>query len=413
MSAPLPPSTRKIQVHTLSHNFREATRIISAPLPSSLSGDQVLVRNHFVGINASDINFTAGKYTPGVKPPFDAGFESIGIVEAVGPAVAAAAAEAGASGTAAGGSIRVGQAVAATSYGAFSEYQIFRARTLLPLPNVDPQYLPLLVSGLTASIALEQTGEMKIVGVKGAKQETVLVTAAAGATGLFAVQLAKLAGHHVVATCSSEDKVAVLRSLGADRVVNYRTESLSAVLKKEYPRGVDIVYESVGGEMFMDCVRNLAVKGRCIVIGFVSGYQDGSAWKATNPAAAAATKEAGGGSKGSAASSSAPAAPTAAAPKPSPPLPALILGKSASIRGFFLNDYGPEFKRHMSLLTRLIREGKLRSIVDGGREFQGLEQVADAIEYLYKGSNVGKIVVDLAPELHKDGSKQQQMKSKL
>lgn len=400
MSSPLPTSTRKIQVHKLSHNFREATSIVTAALPAQLTGDQVLIRNHYAGINASDINFTAGKYTPGVQPPFDAGFESIGTVIAVGPAVPA--------------SIRVGQAVAATSYGAFSEHQIFRARSLLPMPGVDAHYLPLLVSGLTASIALEQTGEMKTVGVNGAKQETVLVTAAAGGTGLFAVQLAKLAGHHVIATCSSADKVSVLRSLGADRVINYRTESLGSVLKKEYPRGVDIVYESVGGEMFLECVRNLAVKGRCIVIGFVSGYADGSAWKATAPAAPAAG--AGGAGKGSAApaSSSSAAAPAPApAPKPSPPLPALILGKSASIRGFFLNDFASEFKRHMALLTRAITEGKLRSIVDEGREFRGLEQVSDAIDYLYRGSNVGKIVVDLAPELHNKDKKQAAINSKL
>lgn len=62
------------------------------------------------------------------------------------------------------------------------------------------------------------------------------MTAAAGGTGQFAVQLAKAAGNAVVATCGSDDKAALLRRLGADRVVNYRSESLKDVLKKEYPK---------------------------------------------------------------------------------------------------------------------------------------------------------------------------------
>ena len=313
----------------------------------------------------------------GVVPPFDAGFESIGVIEAVGPGVPA--------------SLKVGTCVAATSYGAFSTHQVLRAKSLLPVPSTDAHFLPLLVSGLTASIALEQTGEMKVAGVNGAKKETVLVTAAAGATGLFAVQLAKAAGHHVVATCSSSEKAEVLRALGADRVINYRSEDFGSVLRKEYPRGLDIVYESVGGHMFDQCVRNLAVKGRCIVIGFVSGYADGSAWK-------------GAANKSEEGTAAAAAAATKKESRPTPPLPALILGKSASIRGFFLNDYRAEFQRHMQQLTSAVRQGRLQSIVDqsANARFVGLDQVPRAIDYLYAGNNVGKVVVDLAPELHTD-----------
>ena len=66
--------------------------------------------------------------------------------------------------------------------------------------------------------------------------ETVLVTAAAGGVGQFVVQLAKQAGSTVIATCGSEDKARLLRRLGADRIVNYRQESLKEVLRKEYPK---------------------------------------------------------------------------------------------------------------------------------------------------------------------------------
>lgn len=117
------------------------------------------------------------------------------------------------------------------------------------------------------------------------------VTAAAGATGLFAVQLAKLAGNHVIATCSSDDKAEVLKKLGCDRVINYKKENLHTTLKKEYPKGIDIVYESVGGDTFTTCVRNLAQFGRLIIIGAISQYQESDlkAPGAPNPTQVSAT----------------------------------------------------------------------------------------------------------------------------
>lgn len=68
--------------------------------------------------------------------------------------------------------------------------------------------------------------------------KTVLVTAAAGGTGQFAVQLAKAAGNHVIATCGSRDKADYLKRLGADRVINYKEEDMKAILKQEYPKVV-------------------------------------------------------------------------------------------------------------------------------------------------------------------------------
>lgn len=134
-----------------------------------------------------------------------------------------------------------------------------------------------------------------------------LCAAAAGATGSFAVQLAKQAGCHVIGTCSSDDKAAMLKGLGCDRPVNYKKEDLFKVLREEYPKGVDVVYEGVGGKMFDVALNNLAVKGRLVVIGFISGYQDSTGWTG-----AGSTQK---------------------------PIGPKILGKSASIRGFFLNDY--------------------------------------------------------------------------
>ena len=101
----------------------------------------------------------------------------------------------------------------------------------------------------------------------------MLVTAAAGGTGQFAVQLAKLAGCHVIGTCSTDEKAAFLQRIGCDQPINYKRESLQQVLREEYPGGVGVVHEGVGGEVFNTCVKNLAVKGRLVVIGFIDSYQ--------------------------------------------------------------------------------------------------------------------------------------------
>ena len=187
------------------------------------------------GINASDVNASAGRYTPGAKPPFGIGFEAVGVVQASGSEASSAG-------------FAVGQAVAVQKLGCFAEHVVVEIgrdmcfRIDAPLPSV----VPLLIGGLTSSIGLEVAGEMK--SADGAPK-TVLVTGASGGTGIFAVQLAALAGHHVVGTCSSADKMATLRALGCKRPVNYKTENLEEVLKQEFPRGVDLVFEGVGGKM--------------------------------------------------------------------------------------------------------------------------------------------------------------------
>lgn len=117
----------------------------------------------------------------------------------------------------------------------------------------------------------------------------------------------------------------------------------------------------MGGEFFDICVKNLAVRGRLIVIGMISGYTDESAWKK----------------------------------KPSgTPLPSMLLSKSASVRGFFLNHYTKDFPGHLQKLSQLVSEGKLISPVDP-HPFEGLGSVADAIDYMYQRRNTGKVIVTL------------------
>ncbi|XP_064601813.1 prostaglandin reductase-3-like isoform X2 [Liolophura sinensis] len=221
------------------------------------------------------------------------------------------------------------------SYGAFSEYKLVRAGTVVPLPSVSKAFIPLIVSGTTAAISLDKVGEIK-------NGETVMVTAAAGGTGQFAVQWAKQAGCHVIGTCSSEDKVQFLKSLGCDRPINYKTESVKDVLRKEYPDGLDVVYESIGGEMFTTCIKNLAKRGRLIIIGLITSYESHS--KGLRSTSSLADLES---------------------------IPSILLSKSARMSGFFLLDYGKDLIPYCKKLAELCGTGQLQSNTDQGETSPG------------------------------------------
>ncbi|KAL4225379.1 Prostaglandin reductase 3 [Mactra antiquata] len=343
----LPATIRKLVATSASPKFREIVTIKTEPTPTPGDGE-VLVKNRFVGVNASDINWTSGRYDPNAKFPLETGFEAVGEVVASGPNT----------------SYKPGQAVMYMQFGAFSDYKLVKANIAVPLPDVKAEYLPFILSGNTAAISLDKVGDIK-------KGETVLITAAAGGTGQIAVQWAKLKGCHVIGTCSSEDKVKFLKSIGCDRPVNYKTENLREILKKEYPKGIDIVYETIGGEMFDICVESLATHGRLIIIGYIEGYESG---KGVVPAKTLAT------------------------------LPARLLPKSASVRGFFLKDFSNDAGPYVAKQIQYYSEGKLQSAIDMGEKapngpFKGLEKITDAVEFLYSKKSIGKIIVDLNSKL--------------
>ena len=253
---------------------------------------------------------------------------------------------------------QLGDAVVYMSGGTYSEYTVVPAKQTIPIPALKPDYVPLLVSGLTASLSLEKLGDLK-------KGEKVLVTAAAGGTGQFAVQLAHLAGCHVIGTCSTDEKVEFLRNLGCHRPVNYKREDLRSVLKKEYPEGLDVVYESVGGEVFNTCVKSLAVQGRVIIIGMITHYQQ-----------------------------------DAFHVLPTIPVQQILLTKSASLRGFLLFHFFHDVPAHAMKLIQLFQSGQLKSAVDLGQNspngpFIGINSIPDAVDYLYSARSIGKILVDL------------------
>ncbi|XP_073103687.1 uncharacterized protein [Elaeis guineensis] len=309
----VPHTFEKIVVHTLSHNFRSATSIVRTELSLPIKPEHALVKVIYAGVNASDVNFSSGRYFGGnnnevaARLPFDAGFEAVGIVAAVGDSV----------------HIKVGTPVALMTFGSYAEFTMVPAKHLLPVPRPDPEVVAMLTSGLTASIALEKAGQME-------SGQAILVTAAAGGTGQFAVQ----------------------------------------VLKKEFPKGVDIIYESVGGDMFDLCLNALAVYGRLIIIGMISQYQGEHGWK----------------------------------PLPYTGLCEKILAKSQTVAGFFLVQYAHLWQEHLDRLFDLYSSGKLKVAVDP-KKFLGLDSVADAVEYLHSGESLGKVVVCVDPAFNQKSAK--------
>ncbi|CAJ0942099.1 unnamed protein product [Ranitomeya imitator] len=341
----IPTSMKKLVVTQLSPDFRKAVTLMpNVPVPVPGDGE-LLIRNRFIGINASDINFSSGRYDTSVKPPFDIGFEGIGEIVALG--------------LSASKNFTVGQPVAYVKNGSFAEYTTVPANIAIPVPLVKPELLTLLVSGTTAYISLKKFGYLS-------EDKTILVTAAAGGTGQFAVQLAKHAKCYVIGTCSSEEKARFLKSIGCDLPINYKSENVASVIKEKFPEGVDVVYESIGGEMFDTLVNCLATEGHLIIIGFISGYQTSSGMLPIKASA----------------------------------LPAVLLRKSASVHGFFLPHFMPEYKEALMALVKLYQSGKLLCGVDHGEQspegkFTGLESVFRAVDYMYTGKNIGKIVVEL------------------
>jgi NADPH-dependent curcumin reductase CurA len=335
----MPRTNRKLVATQRSTDFREAASIVEDDVPAP-APHEVVVRNLYAAVNATDVNMSAGRYQPGMRPPIPLGAEAVGVVVETGDRVR---------------QISEGDAVVTSNVGGgYREYNVVRASDALTVPTATPEVLSLMVSGLTASIALHEVGEIK-------SGETVLVTAAAGGTGQYAVQLAKRAGNHVIGTCRSADKVQFLDAIGCDHPINYREEDVRSVLEEEYPSGVNLIYESVGGELFDVCVDALARYGRLLSIGYVSEYKDG---------ARAVEHER---------------------------VYTKLIPKSASLRGFFLPHYAEHFGEHLNRLITLQQSGALDVSIDD-QVFEGLEAVPDAVEYLHSGESKGKVVVRLASQ---------------
>jgi NADPH2:quinone reductase len=205
------------------------------------------------GVNFADVQARRGAYHGGQKPPFVPGLDCVGTIVALGDGIEG---------------LRVGQRVAAfPPNGSYAEVVVVPATTTYPLdpavPDDDAASLLMLV---TAYNVLIFAGRF----VSG---ESVLVHAAAGGVGSTAVQMARALGAGTIfATVGSEAKVAIAREAGADVVIDYRREDFARrVLDATNGLGVDVILDSVAGEVFNAGLTALAPFGRIVTFGIASG----------------------------------------------------------------------------------------------------------------------------------------------
>jgi NADPH2:quinone reductase len=222
---------------------------IADPVPGP---GEAVVRVRAAALNFFDTLITRGKYQTKPALPFSPGGEIAGVVESLGPDVTG---------------INVGDRVAAAvGYGGAREKVAVAAASLIPIPPSVPDAVASGVSVTfgTAIHGLKDRGRVK-------PGETVAVLGASGGAGQAAVEIAKLMGARVIAAASG-DKLDVCRASGTDEVVDYDSVDLKQALKDlTGGRGVDVVYDCVGGKYAEPAVRALAWEGRFLVVGFAAG----------------------------------------------------------------------------------------------------------------------------------------------
>ena len=223
-------------------------------LPSPWPGaGEVVVAVKAASVNFPDVLIIQNKYQFKPPLPFSPGSELAGVVKEVGAGVT---------------NVKAGDRVIAfTTYGAFAEEVKTEAGRLLPLPEgMDfASGAAFLLTYGTSDHALRDRGALK-------PGETLLVLGAAGGVGLAAIEIGKALGARVIACASSEEKLAVCRSHGADAGIDYAKEDLRERIKAlSDGRGVDVVYDPVGGPYTEPAFRSLAWRGRLLVVGFAAG----------------------------------------------------------------------------------------------------------------------------------------------
>ncbi|MET0808345.1 MAG: NADPH:quinone oxidoreductase family protein, partial [Pseudoxanthomonas sp.] len=226
-------------------------------LPSPVPGPgQVLVRTRVAAVNFPDALMVAGKYQFKPEFPFSPGGELSGEVIAVGGEVKR---------------LQVGdRIVGITSHGAYAQEVVVDAANTIPLPaEISDEDLELAGSFVltygTSLHALKDRAQAQ-------PGETWLVLGAGGGVGLAAVEIGKLLGMRVIAAASSTAKLAAARAAGADETIDYSSEDLRERIKAiTEGRGVDVVYDPVGGELAEPALRSVGWRGRYLVVGFAAG----------------------------------------------------------------------------------------------------------------------------------------------
>ncbi len=232
----------------------EVGELVEVGRPEPGAG-QVLVRVRAVALNFADVLLVRGQYQVRPPLPFTPGVELCGEVSAVGDGVSEPA---------------VGQRVIGTPvmpHGALAEYALMEAAEAYPAPEAldDAAASAMHIAYQTGWFGLHRRARLTA-------GETLLVHAGAGGVGGAAIQLGKAAGAWVLAVVGGATKAAVARALGADMVIDRRTENfVTAVKEATGGRGADVVYDPVGGAAFAGSTKCVAFEGRIVVVGFASG----------------------------------------------------------------------------------------------------------------------------------------------
>jgi NADPH2:quinone reductase len=228
--------------------------LVYEDVPSPTPGPgEVVVSMRAASVNFPDVLIIQNKYQLKPPLPFSPGSELSGVVSAVGEGVTRFAPG--------------DRVIAATGYGAFAEEVKTQESRLVAIPDgMD-------FSAAAAFILTYGTSDHAL-SDRAALQagETLLVLGAAGGVGLAAIEIGKALGARVIACASSDDKLAVCREHGADDAINYSTEDLRERIKAlTGGRGVDVVYDAVGGPYSEPALRSTAWRGRFLVVGFAAG----------------------------------------------------------------------------------------------------------------------------------------------
>lgn len=213
----------------------------------------VLVDVKAAGLNFPDTLIIEGKYQFKPDLPFTPGGEGAGVISGVGEGVS---------------HLNVGDKIIfMCQTGAFAEKVVVPAITAIPMPDGLSFEM---AAGITLTYgtsyhALKQRAQLK-------EGETVLVLGAAGGVGIATVELAKAMGAKVIAAASTDEKLEFCKASGADELINYSTEDMKTRLKEiTGGKGVDVIYDPVGGDYTETAFRNMAPNGRHLVIGFAAG----------------------------------------------------------------------------------------------------------------------------------------------
>ena len=296
---------------------------------------QVVVDVKAAGVSFPDVLIVQGKYQFQPPFPFSPGGEIAGVISEVGEGVV---------------DWKVGdRVIAMTGNGGMAEKVVAFEMTLMPLPETmdfkDGAAFPLNYG--TTYHALKQRGQLQ-------PGETLLVTGAGGGVGTTAIEIGKAMGAKVIAAASTEEKLEIAKNLGADETINYSDGELKEKVKALTDGlGADVIYDPIGGDIFLQCMRCVNWKGRVLVIGFASG--------------------------------------------PIPEVPTnLALLKGCSIVGVFWGRFTgaepEENSKNFDELFALHAEGKLKPQIT---KSYSLDDAAEAISSLENRKATGKVVIEI------------------